>query len=137
MLVTPHFALREFRCKDGTPYPVEWIGARLTPLCLLLEEIRRMLGNRSIQVVSGFRTPGYNRKVGGARKSQHVEGRAADIRVVGVLPERVFREVERAYRSGSLERLGGLGLYPSFTHVDVREGKRLAKWIGSGAKDSL
>ena len=94
MRVTPHFSLADFACHDGTPYPVQWIDARLRPLCELLEIVRGRFG-APVTVISGYRTPAHNRRVQGARRSQHVEGRAADIRVRGVAPARVHDALRR------------------------------------------
>ena len=134
MKITSHFLLSEFACRDGTPYPAEWIDDRLTPLCDLLEVVRAWFGRR-VRIVSGYRTLAYNRRIGGALASQHPEGRAADFTVAGAAPFTVHAAVLELHRSGSLlERgvhLGGLGAYPGFTHVDVRQGNRLARWGGS------
>lgn len=44
----------------------------------VLEQIREDYG-KPIYVTSGARCPEYNRKVGGARKSAHMEGIAVDV----------------------------------------------------------
>lgn len=130
MQITQHFSLREFACRDGTQYPGRWIDSRLRPLCKALEVIREQLGGRPITINSGYRTETYNRQIGGARNSQHVEGRAADFTVQRRSPSKVHDEVLALYNAGEL-RIGGLGAYPRFTHVDVREIGRLARWGGS------
>lgn len=139
MLITPHFSLEEFfrpaRVRNGrtfapAPYPPDWIDERLRPLCALLEELRRALGGKAILVISGYRDPAYNRAIGGARASQHMQGRAADIVVAGVRPVRVHQVATALHDGGT--RVPGLGLYPGFVHVDVREGK-VARWTGSRA----
>lgn len=134
--ITPHFSAEEFACKDKdrTPYPAAWVESRLRPLCELLEIIRTRLGH-PMRIMSGYRTEAYNRRIGGARASQHVQGRAADIRVDGVAPAKVHAAVLALYRDGTLRAprayIGGLGEYPTFTHVDVRYGEKLARWSGS------
>jgi uncharacterized protein YcbK (DUF882 family) len=136
--VTPHFSVAEFarpaRPARGfgieAPYPDEWIQARLKPLCGALEVLRARLGGKSIRIGSGYRDPAYNRAIGGARSSQHMAGRAADITVAGVAPAVVHATALALYQEGALE-IGGLGRYPGFTHVDVRPGKRLVRWTGS------
>lgn len=130
MNVTPHFTAEEFACKDGTPYPPAWVASRLQPLCIVLEAIRAELDHRPVTIVSGYRTPAHNRAVGGSRHSRHMEGDAADIRVAGVSAQRVHAVALRLHQAGTI-RLGGLGAYARFTHVDVRPGVRLARWSGS------
>jgi uncharacterized protein YcbK (DUF882 family) len=136
--VTPHFKVGEFarpaRPARGfpaaAPYPAAWVSARLRPLCEALEVLRTELGGKSIKIGSGYRDPDYNRAIGGARASQHMQGRAADITVAGVTPKRVHDTLLRLHQEGRI-RIGGLGSYPGFTHVDVRPGTRLARWTGS------
>jgi len=138
--ITPHFALGEFGQGSNygfqpRPYPARWIRTRLTPLCEILEILRAELGGRSITVASGWRSEAYNRAIppnGGARFSQHVQGRAADIVVRGVSAKRVHATLLRLHREGKI-LLGGLGAYHGFTHLDVRPSRktRLARWGGS------
>lgn len=130
--ITEHFALYEFSCRDEarTPYPEKWIDTRLLCLCQRLELIRYEFGDKPLTVLSGYRTPEYNRKIGGARASQHIEGRAADIVIAGVPPEELHAKILALYNAGDL-RIGGLGSYETFTHLDIRPGDRLARWVGS------
>lgn len=127
--ITPHFSLSEFQCRDLTPYPAEWIASRLHPLCAALEVIRERAGG-AIKINSGFRSESYNRKIHGARLSQHVQGRAADITIAGMAPAKVHALVLDLYRDGAI-KIGGCGSYPGFTHVDVRDAVRLVRWGGS------
>lgn len=129
MKITTHFTLLEFACRDGTPYPTRWIESRLYPLCETLETIRTRVG-KPVRVLSGYRTETYNRRVGGARRSQHVEGRAADIKVAGLTAAALHAVVLALRKGNCLPRLGGLGLYPGFVHVDVRPWGCLARWTG-------
>jgi uncharacterized protein YcbK (DUF882 family) len=135
--ITEHFSLEEFAqpARHGlpsVPYPERWIEDRLRPLCLILEEIRREVG-APLRILSGYRSPEYNRKIGGARASQHVEGRAADIVAPGlplVRLETAVLRVDLAREREGRQRVAGWGSYPSFVHVDVRPG-RLARWTGA------
>lgn len=129
MKVTEHFDSTEFDCHDGTKYPKEWVASRLKPLCMWLEELRAWLGSKPITVVSGYRTPAYNRKIGGAKGSLHMQGLAADIKVKGVSPAKVAQVAD-------ILQSDGLGLYappkhtPGWVHVDRRRvlGMRRARW---------
>lgn len=117
-----HFKMEEFKCKDGTQVPAEYYG-NCQKLMNMLEEIRTACGNRAITINSGYRTPSYNKKVGGASKSQHLYASAADIRVSGMSASEVYKICDKLVGSR-----GGVGKYSSFTHVDVR-GNR-ARWNG-------
>lgn len=48
-------------------------------LIRVLECVRAKTGGRPLRIVSGYRSPAYNRRIGGARNSQHIYGRAADL----------------------------------------------------------
>ena len=69
--------------------------------------------------MSGYRSPAHNREVGGATNSEHMQGRAADIKVAGFTPRQVADTIERLIREGRMKQ-GGLGRYASFTHYDTR-----------------
>lgn len=132
--VTEHFSLGEFAqparhgC-EGAIYPEEWLP-RLLELCKQLEIIRSSLG-KPIRIISGYRSPGYNKKLPGAAKnSQHMQGRAADIVVDGMHADDVHDAILALHKLGKIQ-IGGLGRYPGFTHVDIRESKRLMRWTGS------
>lgn len=146
-MITPHFFWDEFwqPARHGfpaEPYPEEWIEDRLKPLCDVLETLRLHLGEVPIRIISGYRSPDYNRKVGGAGRyfvgpggrrryvptSQHVHGRAADIVVPGVDASHVHDVALAAHRAKEI-KLGGLGVYSSFVHLDTRAGY-LRRWRG-------
>lgn len=88
-------------------------------LAALLLDVSRELGDAPIIVVSGHREPGR----GTSRRSYHVRGMAADISVEGVKPIDLRAA---ALRAGAR----GVGLYPTFVHVDVRE--QPYRWGGGG-----
>lgn len=124
-----HFSVDEFGCiEDRTPYPKEWINTRLIRLMMELEKLRAALGDRRMFITSGYRTERHNRQVGGSKNSQHLQGLAADIIVDGVSPFVVQMTVERGMNSGAFG-FNGLGKYSTFTHVDLRPGRR-ATWRG-------
>lgn len=123
MKLSEHFDLAEFACRDGSVTPDD-VVVRLVGLALQLEQLRSYLA-RPIVITSGYRSPAYNARVGGAPRSQHVLGNAADIRVHGVEPEDVAEAIESLIRAGRMTE-GGVGLYRSWVHYDTR-GKRV-RW---------
>jgi uncharacterized protein YcbK (DUF882 family) len=129
----------EFDCHDGTPYPHIWQD-RLEALISQLDVIRGAWGG-PLRVVSGYRSPTWNAKVGGAGASQHMEGRAADIapfcdqRAMAVNCADLHARILRLISTSSLPLVGGLGLYPGWVHVDIRPKPpdgHIAQWTGSG-----
>ena len=142
--ITPNFYRDEFdrkaRPSKGFPtvaeYPKEWIESRLRPLCEDLERVRAALRERYnpnaiIRIGSGYRDPAFNRATPGAAiKSQHMEGRAADIVVPGQAPITIHQLVLDLFRENVLKNVHGLGIYPTFVHVDVRPVNGLVRWSG-------
>lgn len=111
------FRVREFRCKNGAdPIFID------TALVEILQKIRDHFGV-PITINSAYRTPEYNKKIGGSIYSQHQYGKAADIVVKGVKPADVA-----AYAEQLMPSYGGVGRYATFTHVDVRDEK--SRWNG-------
>ena len=112
--LAPSFNAREFRCRDGTDTVM--VDEALT---VVLQCIREHFG---------YRTAAHNAVVGGAKSSQHLLGRAADIRVPGVSVEDVA-----AYAESLMPDWGGVGRYPvkagratGWVHVDTRANK--SRW---------
>ena len=111
--VTPHFKVREFACNDGSD-PV-FISQALADI---LENIRVHFG-RPVTITSGYRTVSYNAGLkNSSKKSQHCNGLAADIKVEGHTPKEVYD-----YACSLLGDHGGVGIYNTFVHVDVRATK--------------
>lgn len=106
-----HFIGTEMACKDGTE---EYMYA--PELMRVLENIREHF-NKPVIINSGYRTPEWNAKVGGAKNSYHMKGMAADIVVKGVNPKQVAE-----YASVIMQN-GGVIRYTNFTHIDVRRKK--------------
>lgn len=131
-----HLYWTELACHDGTPYPTPWRETRAVTLAATFEAVRTLLGDVAMVITSGYRTPAYNATLeGAAQKSQHVQGRALDVWHPLLEPREMFLRIRRAQRAGQLPSLGGLGLYRTFLHLDVRPQSpagHLATWAGKG-----
>lgn len=117
----------EMACKDAdrTPYPHEWRADRAVALAGAFEALRGAVG-LPLVVLSCYRTPAHNKRVGGAKQSQHVQGRALDL-----LPPKGWTVGQFAAVAREVDAIKGLGLYATFLHVDVRPTTRRAVWVGS------
>ncbi len=152
--VSPHFTLGQFLCKQKEDFP-KYVVLRerlLIQLEMLLEELHKN-GYRAptFHVMSGYRTPYYNRRIGNSRYSRHIYGDAADIFIDtsrngwmddlngdGVVDRKdariLFNIIDQIQRSSQEPYArGGVGLYGSrppwrgpFIHVDARG--HVARW---------
>lgn len=107
--VSKNFKVREFACNDGSDKVI--IDDALVTM---LQTIREHFG-KPIGINSAYRTPSYNKKIGGSPKSQHMNGSAADIVVKGVKPDEVYNYCDKTFT-----KWGGVGRYGTFVHIDCR-----------------
>ena len=120
--LSDNFKVKEFACNDGSDTVL--IADELVSL---LQKIRDHFGV-AVTINSGYRTSSYNKKVGGVSNSQHVKGTAADIVVKGVDPLTVAQ-----YAEYLMPDSGGIGVYQTFTHVDVRTNR--SRWDNRSGKE--
>lgn len=144
--VSPHFQLKQFICKQSGGYPKyivldEQLVQRLERLLTLANES----GYRAstFHVMSGYRTPAYNRSLGNVAYSRHTFGSAADIFIDENGDGRMddlnrdgrsdTRDAEVLYQLfDEAQGRDGMGKYPPtqahgpFVHVDLRD--RRARW---------
>lgn len=133
--LTKNFQLSEFDCKDGTKVPerlydnVLLLAQQLQVLRDDINTNRPAMAPKDVQIPihvnSGYRTPSYNKKVGGAKESQHLKGKAGDITCKWVTPSEMKARIEKLIKAGKMLQ-GGLGKYPGFVHYDHRGTK--ARW---------
>jgi hypothetical protein len=151
--VSPHFQLKQFLTKQKSGYPkylvleerliyvLEGLGKNLAPMGFTADDIF---------VMSGYRTPFYNKAIGDTEFSMHQWGRAADIFLDknhdGVMDDlnkdKTVNRDDAVALADLLEKLaktpelsgfiGGIGIYAAtaahgpFVHVDTRPWK--ARW---------
>jgi uncharacterized protein YcbK (DUF882 family) len=109
-----NFSTHEFECSccGDTKINMELVN--------LLQEMRDELGE-VIHITSSYRCPEHNAEVGGAKKSQHLLGTAADIVVRSCSPDYIYEYLTNKYPNKY-----GIGKYKSFVHIDVRS--KRARW---------
>ncbi len=118
-----NFTLEELKCKDGSPVPAE-----LEPNAIKLLENLQVLRDylsEPVRINSGYRSPAYNKRIGGVKNSQHLQAKAADITVKSKTPRQLKAVIDKLIKSGKMHN-GGIGLYPGFVHYDVRS--KPARW---------
>lgn len=152
--ISPHFTLGQFLCKQQSGYP-KYLVLRprlIEKLELFLADVNEQgIRTDSLVIMSGYRTPHYNRAIGNVSSSRHMYGGAADIYIdvnpVNTYMDDVngdgkvdFQDAVFLYdladglskRSQRTDLVGGVGKYKSnsshgpFIHMDVRGNK--ARW---------
>ena len=121
--MTKNFSKEEFDCNDGSEMPIN-IYHNMVKVANQLQILRNHLG-KPIQINSAWRSEEYNASIGGVKDSQHIMGRAADIVVRDLTSTEVYNTIEELIEKGEMLQ-GGLGLYDTFVHYDIR-GER-ARW---------
>lgn len=110
--VAANFKSTEFDCKGVGCCSSTLIDAELIKN---LQRIRNHFG-KPLTINSGYRCFSHNKAVGGTSGSKHKQGKAADIKIKGVPPQKVAAYAESI-------GIKGIGLYSSFVHVDTRKTK--------------
>jgi len=146
--VAPHLKLEQFLCNQEGSYPKYLVLKErlLLKLELILEKVNEE-GYRceTFTIMSGYRTPCYNRTIGNVKYSRHLWGDAADIFIDENSKDGIMDDLNRDgridYRDASILYdiidgmygkpwyrllIGGLARYEKtashgpFVHVDVR-----------------
>lgn len=147
-LVSPHFTLEQFLCKQESDFPKYLVlRERLLLKLEALLEIANDAGYRceTFAIMSGYRTPYYNEAIGNVAYSRHLWGDAADIYLDVHPPDGemddlngdgridyhdadvLYELVDRQYGKPWYQSfVGGLGRYKRnethgpFVHIDAR-----------------
>ncbi|HEX6575803.1 MAG TPA: D-Ala-D-Ala carboxypeptidase family metallohydrolase [Gemmatimonadaceae bacterium] len=158
--LSDHFKLRDFFPHDQQNVWPKYIVVDIKlidKLELVLAELEKQgISSKGVRVMSGFRTPQYNRSGGDPRGratlSRHMYGDAADIFIdnngdgnmddlnhdgrVNIKDARVILAAANRVEAAHPSLIGGVGVYSGtsahgpFTHIDTRGYP--ARWIGTG-----
>ncbi|NVJ65819.1 MAG: peptidase M15A [Gammaproteobacteria bacterium] len=151
--ITPHFTLGQFLCKQAGGFP-KYLVLRQNLLenleNLLTDVNKKGIRTDSFVVMSGYRTPAYNKAIGNVANSRHIYGGASDIfidaktngRMDDINGDGKVNKADAMYlyqvannhaiHDHRQDLLGGIGVYKEnsvrgpFVHVDVRGSK--ARW---------
>lgn len=106
-----YFKIKEFVCRGSGENEIQ------QELIDRLDKLREEFG-QSIRVTSGYRSPEYNKKIGGAPNSTHMLGIAADL---------AARDLDRLYELAQKYFMAvGDGRKKGFIHIDLRQ--ELRRW---------
>ena len=111
--LSDHFSRHEFACNCGCGK--DTVDAELLTICEIVREIE----GGPVRVASGHRCRVHNQRAGGASKSQHLYGRAADLIVRD--PEHTALILDQKFPDKY-----GIGVYDHWIHVDSRADR--ARW---------
>lgn len=120
MKLSPNFTLAELTHSETAERlgldntPDEKVKANLVRLARMLEDVRRVLG-RPIMVNSAYRSLKVNTAIGSRSTSQHVLGCAADIRVPGLTPNDIVKEIIKA----NIEYDQLIREFDSWVHISI------------------
>ena len=117
------FKSREFKSRDGSKMP-EDVLCNIKDLADNLQVLRDFLGE-PIRINSAYRSEAHNKAIGGSKTSQHLLGKAADIKVKDIETKDLYLIIEALIKDNKIAE-GGLGLYDTFVHYDIRGTK--ARW---------
>lgn len=113
---------------------IKWlphVDSRVKPQVVSnLEKLSQAMGFQ-LTITSGYRSPEYNSKVGGSKKSQHMLGNAVDVVQTGLTTAERQKFIQEAINAG----FTAIGIYNSFTHIDIR-GAKIA-WGSNGSRTGL
>lgn len=123
--------------RNGQTIP-EGLENNIRPTAKVLDELRHIYG-KPIFVNSTYRSPEYNKFVGGKKNSLHLDYNAIDFSIKDIPKLKdlyaLLEEWDRNHRFDFLPKPGsmGLGLYKSFIHIDTRATlgrKAPSRWNG-------
>ena len=118
--LSANFTSKEFDCQGSGCCTETLIDEKLVQY---LQKFREYFG-KPVNINSGYRCKIHNANIGGASKSNHMDGEAADIRISGVTPLQLAQYAEYI---GIL----GIGVYSWGIHIDTRTTKYF--WYDGGA----
>lgn len=123
-----HFSPQEFLVLGGahvtqgsagyglnTPPPKQ-LWPNIANTARVIDELRARLGT-SVSISNAYRSPAYNRAIGGAASSMHMRFNALDLQS-SATPSQVNAALLGMRDEGRFA--GGIGVYNTFVHVDTR-----------------
>jgi len=114
LLATKNFSWKELLVNQIEIPSLEVLN-NLLKVATILQSYRNNIFEESpITITSGWRSPNYNKKIGGALNSYHLPGMAIDFVVNSFSPRQVQLLLNPVHK-------GGLEFAPTWTHIDIRK----------------
>lgn len=110
----PNFTRDEFACGCGCGFD------DIDPLLVSTLQRLRDEVQRPVIVNSGCRCRSHNAAVKGSKSSQHLRGKAADIKIDGMAPIQIIDVIRRLYLDGEIYVGYVYAINGRSVHVDVR-----------------
>lgn len=115
MVLAPHFKTRG-STHNTLPPKVYW--KKMAATLKVVDAMITRMGAPLREITSAYRSPRYNRAVGGKSRSYHMQNLALDLKFQGVSPYHAAYVAKQLRTRGLFK--GGIGRYSSFVHVDTR-----------------
>jgi hypothetical protein len=107
------------RCKGKNSYPPQNLWDNIVPTAKVLDQLVDALG-APVKILSAYRSEDYNRCIpGAAGGSTHKRFKAVDLKVLDGKGPVTWAAALKELRDGGAFK-GGIGVYPTFVHVDTR-----------------
>lgn len=115
MVLHPHFKTRG---NISNTLPPKSMWKQISGTLKVIDKMTTRIGCPLRDFTSVYRSPRYNRAVGGKSRSYHMSNIACDIQYKGASPSHVSYVAKQLRSQGYYK--GGVGRYSSFVHVDTR-----------------
>ena len=114
--ITKNFSLAEMANKEAADAIKLELSPEVVEHAKMMQELRDWYG-KPLNVSSWYRTETFNKKIGGASNSAHLDGRATDINNI---PEGLYGDFAIAWEAicAIHKKIGGVELYNWGMHFD-------------------
>jgi uncharacterized protein YcbK (DUF882 family) len=96
--------------------PTKALWKNFWPIIDIADTARDRIG-KPLRITSGYRSPAYNKSVGGVSNSQHVQFKALDLAAPRPVLRKLYAELMAMRQEG--QKIA-IGRYATFIHIDVR-----------------
>ena len=106
-------------CRGKNTLPPRDLWLNIVKTARILDMFRSRIA-APVRISNAYRSPAYNRCIGGATSSMHMKFNALDFSVEGMSRPSDWARLLRSMRDDEGLFIGGVGLYSTFVHLDTR-----------------